>query len=46
MIALVLITVVSVGMTKETFKSGIGPEASPVPPPLAAALPTVIPAPA
>jgi MFS transporter, MHS family, shikimate and dehydroshikimate transport protein len=37
MIALVLITVVSVGLTKETFKAGIGPEASPspsTPPPL------------
>ena len=30
MIVLVLITVVSVGLTKETFRSGIGPEALPV----------------
>jgi MFS transporter, MHS family, shikimate and dehydroshikimate transport protein len=35
MIVLVLITVVSVGLTKETFRSGIGPEAahSPLPSP-------------
>jgi hypothetical protein len=36
MIGLVLITVVSVGLTKETFKAGIGPEASPLPSPLPA----------
>ena len=39
MIVLVLITVVSVGLTKETFRSGIGPETlpSPSPSPLPAA---------
>ncbi|MGZ6125571.1 MAG: MFS transporter [Myxococcales bacterium] len=31
MVALVLITVVSVGLTKETFRAGIGPEAAPLP---------------
>jgi MHS family shikimate/dehydroshikimate transporter-like MFS transporter len=49
MIGLVLITVVSVGLTKETFRAGIGPEASPSPPPLPSPVPAatvVAPAPA
>jgi len=42
MIALVLITVVSVGLTKETFRAGIGPEAAPLPsPPKALPVPTL-----
>jgi metabolite-proton symporter len=44
MVALVLITVVSVGLTKETYRTGIGPEAAPVPPPSQSPLPSPLPA--